>query len=131
LLQVSTRKPVLRGLESVLRIQARIAMTLKTAKASTRKSPRKPATKAARSRPAGTRTTKQPAQVARKTVASQLPRVSAAESAAAKKKFEQGILARDEAVLEGKPLPAGATHEIVGKTRDGSPILKRKRFSLT
>ena len=28
-------------------------------------------------------------------------------------------------------LPAGATHEIVGKDRDGSPILKRKRFSIT
>jgi hypothetical protein len=128
---VSTRKPVIRGLESVLRIQARIGMTPKTAKASPRKSPRKPATKTARSRPVGSRTTKQPAQVARKTVASQLPRVSAAESTAAKKKFEQGILARDEAVQAGKPLPAGATHEIVGKSREGSPILKRKRFSLT
>ena len=115
----------------MLRIQARIAMIPKTAKASTRKTPHKPATKTTHSRPAGSRTTKQTAQVARKTVASQLPRVSAAKSAAAKKKFEQGILARDEAVRAGKPLPAGATHEIVGKTREGSPILKRKRFSLT
>lgn len=121
------RKPVIIGLESVLRIQARIVMTAKTAKTSTRKSPRK----TARSRPAGSRTTKQPAQVARKTVASQLPRVSVAKSAAAKKKFEQGILARGEAVPAGKPLPPGATHEIVGETPDGTPILKRKRFSMT
>jgi hypothetical protein len=106
-------------------------MTPKTAKASPRKSPRKPATKTARSLPVGNRTTKRPAQAARKTVASQLPRVSAAESTAAKKKFKQGILARKEAVQAGKPLPAGATHEIVGKSREGSPILKRKRFSLT
>ena len=106
-------------------------MTSKTAKASTRKSPRKPTSKTARSHPAGSRTTKHPAQVARKTVASQLPRVSVAKSAAAKNKFEQGVLARGEAVQAGKPLPPGATHEIVGKTRDGSPILKRKRFSMT
>jgi hypothetical protein len=101
-------------------------MTTKTAKTSTRKSPRKPAAKAARSR-----TTKQPAQATRKTVASQLPRLSVAKSVAAKKKFEQGILARGEAVPAGKPLPPGATHEIVGETPDGTPILKRKRFSMT
>jgi len=101
-------------------------MTPKTAKASPRKSPRKPSN----SRSTGSRTTKQAAQIARKTVASQLPRASVAKSAAAKKKFEQGILARGEAVQVGKPLPAGVTHEIVGKTHDGSPILKRKRFSM-
>jgi hypothetical protein len=128
---MSTRKPVLRGLESALRINTNIAMTLKTAKASTRKSTRKPPTKAARSHPAGTRSTQKPVQAARKSVASQLPRVSVAKTAAAKKKFEQGILARGEAVQAGKPLPPGATHEIVGKTSDGSPILKRKRFSMT
>jgi hypothetical protein len=104
-------------------------MTLETAKASTRKSSRKPAAKTARGGPAGGRATKQPTRVA--TIASQLPPVSAAETAAAKKKFEQGILARGEATQVGKPLPAGATHEIVGKNRDGSPILKRKRFSMT
>jgi hypothetical protein len=118
------------GPESVLHIQARIAMTSKTAKASIRKSPRKPATKTARSRTAGSGTTKRPAQLATKTVASQLPRASAAETAAAKKKFERGILARGEAVPAGKPLPPGATHEIVGKTSYGVPILKRKRFSM-
>jgi len=46
-------------------------------------------------------------------------------------KFEQGILARGEAVRAGKPLPAGATHVIIEETPDGSLILKRKRFSMT
>jgi hypothetical protein len=64
------------------------------------------------------------------TAAAQLPRVTKAEVAAAKAKFEQGILARGEAVKAGTPLPPGATHEIVGKQRSGAPILKRKRFSL-
>ncbi len=64
------------------------------------------------------------------TAAAQLPRVTKGEVAAAKAKFEQGILARGEAVKAGKPLPPGATHEIVGKQRSGAPILKRKRFSL-
>lgn len=63
-------------------------------------------------------------------VASQLPPMTAAKVTAAKKKFEQGVLTRGEAVPAGKPLPPGATHEIVGKTADGSPILKRNRFSL-
>jgi hypothetical protein len=49
---------------------------------------------------------------------------------AAKRKFEQGILARKEAVPAGQPLPPGATHEIVGTDAQGRPILKRKRFSL-
>jgi hypothetical protein len=100
-------------------------MTAKTTKTSTRKSPRKPARQTA-----GSRTTKKPAQVAQKTVAAQLPRVSVAKSVAAKKKFEQGLLARGEAVPAGKPLPPGATHEIIGETPDGTPILKRKRFSM-
>jgi hypothetical protein len=96
------------------------------------------------SKPAARRTTRatQPATTARRgaakkgavtnspSVASQLPRVSAAEVAAAKRKFEQGVLTRGEAVPAGKALPSGATHEIVGKAKDGSPILKRKRFSL-
>jgi hypothetical protein len=49
---------------------------------------------------------------------------------AAKQKFERGILRRGEAVPKGTPLPSGATHEIVGTNPDGTPILKRKRFSL-
>ena len=106
----------------MLRIQARIAMTLKTAKASTRKSPRKPATKAARSRFARTRTTKQPAQAAKKMAALQLPRVSTAESAAAKKSSNKEFLPETKQCKQASHFlpPAGATHKIVGKTRDGS-----------
>jgi hypothetical protein len=106
-------------------------MATKISKASTRKAPGNPATEVSRSRTADRPIAKKTANVKPKTVASQLPRVSAAETAAAKKKFEQGILARGEAAQAGKPLPAGATHEIVGRVRDGSPILKRKRFSTT
>jgi len=50
---------------------------------------------------------------------------------AAQAKFEQGILARGEAVPAGQPLTRGATHEIVGTDAQGAPILKRKRFSLS
>ena len=109
-------------------------MATRISNTSARKAPGTPATEASRSRrgqPAGRPSAKSTAQVNAETVASQLPRVSAAKTAAAKKKFKQGILARGEAVPAGKPLPPGATHEIVGKARDGSSILKRKRFSVT
>ena len=62
-------------------------------------------------------------------VAACLPTASRQEREAARRKFDCGILARGEAVGAGKPLPAGATHEIVGHRRDGSPLLKRRRFS--
>jgi hypothetical protein len=52
------------------------------------------------------------------------------QAKAAKRKFERGVIARGEAVPAGKPLPPGATHEIVGTDAEGAPILKRKRFSL-
>jgi hypothetical protein len=71
------------------------------------------------------KTSKSPA----KNSAAKPQRAGGTEAAAAKKKFEQGILARGEAVPAGKPLPPGATHEIVGTAPDGSPVLKRKRFS--
>jgi hypothetical protein len=58
-----------------------------------------------------------------------LPALSAAQIDAAKQKYEHGIIVRGEAAEAGKPLPPGATHEIVGYRPDGSPILKRKRFS--
>lgn len=45
--------------------------------------------------------------------------------------FVQGLVARGEAVKvpPGERLPPGATHEIVGETPSGVPIVKRRRFS--
>jgi len=45
--------------------------------------------------------------------------------------FVQGLIARGEAARldEKGVLPPGATHEIVGQTKDGLPILRRRRFS--
>lgn len=63
-------------------------------------------------------------------VAAQLPAPSAATIAAAKRKYEQGIINRGEAGKPGVPLSPGATHQIVGSNPDGTPILKRSRFSL-
>jgi hypothetical protein len=63
------------------------------------------------------------------TVAAQLPPVGRTRAEAAIRKFEAGIVARKEAAPTGTALPPGATHEIVGCKPDGSPILKRKRFS--
>jgi hypothetical protein len=54
-----------------------------------------------------------------------------AEDAA--ERFVEGVLARGEAAeadADGK-LPPGATHEIVGYTKDGKPKLRRRRFSIT
>lgn len=64
-------------------------------------------------------------------VAARLPPFTAARVEAAKRKFVKGVVARGEAVPVGKPLPPGATHEIVGVANDLTPILKRNRFSLT
>jgi hypothetical protein len=49
----------------------------------------------------------------------------------ASRKFVQDLIARGEAVeiAPGAPLPPGATHEIVGKTETGLPIVKRRRYS--
>lgn len=63
-------------------------------------------------------------------VAAQLPPVSSEQIEAARRKFEEGVVARGEAVEAGKPLPPGATHEIIGHRPDGTPILKRSRFSM-
>ena len=63
-------------------------------------------------------------------VASQLAPPSPDEVAAAQRKYVQGMVARGEAVEAGKPMPPGATHQIVGYQPDGTPILKRVRFSL-
>jgi len=64
-------------------------------------------------------------------VASRLPKVTGVKVRAAKRKFEQGILARCEAGPAGEPLKPGATHEIVGYDGDGKPVLKRRRYSFT
>jgi hypothetical protein len=62
------------------------------------------------------------------------PETPAAEREALERKaFLEGLIARGEAVAvpEGAPLPPGATHEIVGRTEDGQPIVRRRRFSLS
>ncbi len=50
-----------------------------------------------------------------------------------RKTFLEGLIARGEAVAvpEGAPMPPGATHEIVGRTDDGQPVVRRRRFSLS
>jgi hypothetical protein len=48
-------------------------------------------------------------------------------------RFAEGLLARGEAAeadADGE-LPPGATHEIVGYTKDGKPKLRRRRFSIS
>jgi hypothetical protein len=44
--------------------------------------------------------------------------------------FVKGLIARGEAVrvAKGETLPPDATHEIVGETETGLPILRRRRF---
>lgn len=45
--------------------------------------------------------------------------------------YVKALVARGEAVRipKGGTLPPGATHEIVGETENGLPILRRRRFS--
>ena len=45
--------------------------------------------------------------------------------------FVMGLVARGQAVRANKDgsLPPGATHEIVGETDKGMPILRRRRFA--
>ncbi len=45
--------------------------------------------------------------------------------------FVKGLVARGQAARPGKDgsLPPGATHEIVGETETGLPILRRRRFA--
>ena len=45
--------------------------------------------------------------------------------------FVKGLVARGQAVRanEDGSLPPGATHEIVGETETGLPILRRRRFA--
>jgi hypothetical protein len=72
---------------------------------------------------------RRPKQRAAQTVASRLPATGRPQIDVARQKFEKGVVARGEVVEAGQPLPAGATHEIVGRRRDGTALLKRKRFS--
>ena len=65
-----------------------------------------------------------------RSVADQLPDVTAEEERRARARFVEGVIQRGEAVPEGKPLPPGATHVITGKDSDGNPVIERKRFSL-
>jgi|tagenome__1003787_1003787.scaffolds.fasta_scaffold20768051_2 hypothetical protein len=46
--------------------------------------------------------------------------------------FIRGLIERGEATRSDASgeLPKGATHEIVGETSDGKPILRRRRFSI-
>jgi hypothetical protein len=50
---------------------------------------------------------------------------------AASASFVKGLIARGQAARPGKDgsLPRGATHEIVGETATGLPILRRRRFA--
>ena len=45
--------------------------------------------------------------------------------------FVRGLVARGEAARPNPDgsLPPGATHEIVGEEPDGTPIVRRRRFS--
>jgi hypothetical protein len=95
----------------------------RTRKTTTGQSARKAPTRTSRSQ---TKSKK----AAPSSVASRLPPMAPEQAKAAKRKFERGVIARGEAVPAGKPLPPGATHEIVGTDAEGAPILKRKRFSL-
>lgn len=63
-------------------------------------------------------------------VAARLPKPSSAQVESARRKFEQGLAKRGEAVPEGEPLTPGATHT-VGTDAQGKPVFKRKRFSLS
>lgn len=48
----------------------------------------------------------------------------------AKEHFEKDLTARGEAVKKGvKPLPPGATHEIV-EDKEGKKTLQRRRYSI-
>jgi len=96
------------------------------AKRTTKRTTGKPARKA----PARVSRAAKDKKTAKTSVASRLPPMTPEKAKAAQRKFERGVIARGEAAPAGKPLPPGATHEIVGKDAEGEPILKRKRFSL-
>lgn len=48
------------------------------------------------------------------------------------RRFVEDLVARGQAAEAGADgeLPPGATHEIVGRRSDGSPVVRRRRFSM-
>lgn len=77
-------------------------------------------------RTATARGTKKPAKLRKPSDASK----SAAAHKAADE-FARDLVVRGEAARKKKgKLPPGATHEIVGTEKDGTPKLRRRRFSL-
>jgi hypothetical protein len=47
----------------------------------------------------------------------------------ARRRFEEDLEVRGEAVPAGEELPPGATHEIVEEDGDGEPTVRRRRYS--
>ena len=62
-------------------------------------------------------------------VAAAIESPTSEQTAAAAKRYSSSVVARGEAVPAAASLPPGATHEIVGKEPDGTPVIKRRRFS--
>lgn len=65
----------------------------------------------------------------KRSVAAQVKAPSADEAEQAARRYARSLEERGEAVPAGEPLPPGATHEIVGREEDGTPVVKRRRFS--
>jgi hypothetical protein len=47
----------------------------------------------------------------------------------ARRRFEEDLEVRGEAVPADEDLPPGATHEIVEEDGDGEPTVRRRRYS--
>lgn len=86
-----------------------------------------------RSSAAGRKKTKSRAAAPKKTrsAADQIPPSTDEENAAAADSFARSLEANEQAVPAGAPLRRGATHEVVGRDADGTPIVKRRRFSIS
>jgi hypothetical protein len=97
----------------------------------TTRPPKRTRTKAAPGRATGGGRASRRGKEAPGSVAARVPAPTAKQVEAAKRRTEESILAHGEAAPAGAPLPPGATHEIVGHTPDGRPVLKRRRFSTT
>ncbi|CAG0998470.1 hypothetical protein MYXO_02848 [Myxococcaceae bacterium] len=81
-------------------------------------------TKRAAAKPAAGRGAKASARASRKKA------TSGFEAAAEAERFAADLFARGEvAEKAGRSLPAGVTHEVVGRDGSGRPKLRRRRFS--